>query len=111
MQERQLRESSLQNNEHRIHEIQNFGDVEDVEDESDGRVGLVEVTSNNRVTELVSLHESLNAHVGAQHDLNHVVSEFDSVQTRHGFGFLHHGLQEREERWLHDFTVGRACSL
>lgn len=80
--ETQLLPSLLQNNEHSIQEIQDLGQVEDIQNESNRGTQVIEFVARNQcVASIVGTHTSLNAHVRAKHDLDHVVGKLERIQT------------------------------
>jgi len=97
VQERQLLPSLLEDNEHSVGEVQNLGDVEHVQDEHDGGVLLVEgVAGKDVVIRAPSLHQGLNTHVRAKHDLHDVVQELQGVKALDRGQQTHDGLHKRE---------------
>jgi hypothetical protein len=105
--EGQLVEALLQDDKHSIKEVQDLRDVEHIEDESDGRVGLVELAAHHGVAGLPRLHEGFNAHVRAQHDLDHVVGKLDAIKATHGRAdILHDETAEEHEAQVADGDLG-----
>lgn len=83
VQKAQLLPALLRDDEEGISEIQNLGKVEDIQNKSDRRILSVEVVARQKgVTSVVSTNTSFDAHVRAEHDLDHVVQELERVQAR-----------------------------
>jgi ATP-dependent helicase/DNAse subunit B len=83
VQEAQLLPTLLRNDEKGISEIQNLGKVEDIQNKSDRRILNVElIARQNGVASVVSTNTSFDAHIRAEHDLDHVVQELERVQAR-----------------------------
>lgn len=80
MQKRELSPFLAKNNENSIPEIPNLGNVEQPQKIGKGRIILVVTnTGSNGVVVAVSQEDSLDCHVGAKHNLGHVVHKFDGV--------------------------------
>ena len=98
VQEAELLPSLLEDDEHSVQEVQDLGQVEHVQDESDGGSGVVElVAGKQRVAGRPGAHAGLNAHVRAKHDLEHVVSELEGIQSLHGRQERHQDLAQENK--------------
>lgn len=83
VQKAQLLPTLLRDDEESISKIQNLGQVEDVQNKSNRRILGVELIARQQgVASVVSADASLNAHIRAEHDLDHVVQELERVQAR-----------------------------
>ncbi len=98
VEEAQLLPFLRQNNEDGVHEVEHLGAVEDVEHEShrrevvSGDVGDEFVAWEEGVAVLVSHHQGLDRHPGAQHHLSDIIEELGHLQALHGLHAreLHH---------------------
>lgn len=80
VQEAELFPPLLQDDEHCVHEVQDLRQIEHVEDECDGRVLLVEcIAGYKSVASGVGADASLDTHVRAEHDLDHVVGKLKRI--------------------------------
>lgn len=81
MEERELFPAFLSDDENRVEKIENLGEIEHVQNERDGRIFKIKgVARKQRIPCSISSHPGLNAHVGAEHDLHHVVGELEGVE-------------------------------
>ena len=89
-----------QHNEDGIPKVPNFGNVKQPKQIGHGWVLRVVVVAGFQYGVIVAVgqHHAFDGHVSAQHDLRHVVKEFDGIRVHGGNSELHNGAAQKHKR-------------
>lgn len=91
-----------------VPEVPDFANVEKPQQVSEGRVPLVVPDAGQgRVAVAVRKHESLDGHVGAEHDLTDIVDELDRIGVHGWHAELHDCRSKNDEEKVRQSNVER----